>query len=882
MKNQEQIIENIIKPLIVKYKDLSLTNEQIRSIVHKELKQGKKTLNDNRLYEELDNALSQYIIEDSKQNKAILHRYINTHLKVCSDASSNYKELKKLSLFFSRIHYSSISVDECVDIIKENEILLKILQSVVNSKYKDNSKDSIASYFIETYIMMYDIEVEKQEENDNFYNELFYSDNSTSYYLQEIKQIPLLTASEEKELLQEVSNGNKEAKEKLISSNLRLVASIARKYYATCKSLTFLDLMQEGSFGLMRAIEKFDLSKGYKFSTYATWWIRRSIVRAIDDNDKTIRIPVHVKAELIKCNKVENQLIQKLKRKPTLDEMAKELGITYERVLELCRVQTDTVSLQTKIDEDYELEETIASCDDDGLTFYENQDIVKAVGILLKNTNLTDSERKFVEMRYGFGIYQVPEKNLTTIARKLNCSREWTRQLEIRALRKLSRSKHIKELLVYADNKDKALENVKFYRENLDKNKLSKPKSNRAKRNLKSLQEILNCTEEQFEKAYSMLTSDEKELVGLRNKCKLENELCDFTQEQSEKLKIVTRKIRFYLAGMYTDNKEKSNINKGRLIQKNMFELLGCSEEEYKEVLLRLSVEDKMLLDLRNGKDLYNPVADPNWNQAYLRLFASLKTRMREILRVLRGGEVNTTGKRLDTMYELLNCTKEEYDCLVETLDEKARNIIYLRNGEDLDNPTKSELWNNKYSTEFFNIIARLKNKLSVLRGEKRETLKTMYELLNCTNEEYQMLVETLTIEEKYILNLRNGDNLNNPLKSSKWNEEYSVKFYHLTAKLRNKLAVLRGEKRMGLKTMYELLDCTKEEYQKVIELLTDEEKYILYLRNGDNLDMPVSSKDNWNVEYASQFEKLLYRMRTKLKFVRKKEEVKVKKIGSF
>ena len=266
-------------------------------------------------------------------------------------------------------------------------------------------------------------------------------------YLKEIGRINLLTSDEEFEYAKRAEEGDEEAKRMLAESNLRLVVSIAKRYVG--RGMLFLDLIQEGNIGLMKAVDKFDPTKGYKFSTYATWWIRQAITRAIADQARTIRVPVHMVETINKLARVQRQLTQELNREPTDEEIAKKLGITVEKVREVYKISQDPVSLETPIGEedDSHLGDFIKDERTMGPEEYATVEMLKEElrGVL---ATLTEREEKVLRLRFGLDDGQ--SRTLEEVGQIFGVTRERIRQIEAKALRKLrhpSRSRKLKDFL---------------------------------------------------------------------------------------------------------------------------------------------------------------------------------------------------------------------------------------------------------------------------------------------------------------------------------------------------------------------------------------------------------------------------------------------------
>lgn len=295
-----------------------------------------------------------------------------------------------------------------------------------------------------------DEELEADEDtlnNNQYFDDV--SDDSVRLYLREIGKIPLLNAEEELALAYKVVEGDKRAKDKMAEANMRLVVSIAKRYSG--RGLDFLDLIQEGNTGLLRAVEKFDPDKGFKFSTYATWWIRQAITRAIADQARTIRIPVHMVETINKLLRTQRRMTQELNREPTIEELGKELEMEPEKVEYVIKIKQDIQSLDAGVGRDGEDEDSVLQ------DFIEDEDSAtpeeSATSQLLKEqvqsvlSSLSDREQKIVRMR--FGLDNGKSHTLEEVGQEFAVTRERIRQIEAKALAKLRKHKDAKKLHEY-------------------------------------------------------------------------------------------------------------------------------------------------------------------------------------------------------------------------------------------------------------------------------------------------------------------------------------------------------------------------------------------------------------------------------------------------
>ena len=327
------------------------------------------------------------------------------------------------------------------------EYLEKANIDVVNSSIEETGKeDDLLLGDEDDIILSEEDEVEIIDDVDVL--EGVSTEDPVRMYLKEIGNVPLLSTEEEIELAKKVEEGDEAAKKKLTEANLRLVVSIAKKYVG--RGMPFLDLIQEGNMGLMKAVDKFDYSKGYKFSTYATWWIRQAITRGIADTGRTIRVPVHMVETINKTLRMTRTLLQELGREPTPEEVAERLNVPVARVREVLKISRDPVSLDTPIGEEDDshlgdfIEDDSALSPADSAAF----SMLRAE-LSTALESLTDRERQVVRLR--FGLEDGRARTLEEVGKEFNVTRERIRQIEAKALRKLrhpSRSKRLKDFLI--------------------------------------------------------------------------------------------------------------------------------------------------------------------------------------------------------------------------------------------------------------------------------------------------------------------------------------------------------------------------------------------------------------------------------------------------
>ena len=383
----------------------------------------------------LKNSLANFI-KQAREQKVVSYEEINSVLSIGFSTEKIEQLIKKLT-------------DDGVQIVdtkKEKEDLLKVPETLADiEKMEISDFEDSHDEFVESEID--DSEVDKLLQTDLLkMAESMDVDEPIKMYLREIGQIPLLSYEEEIDYAQRVLDGEEEAKQKLIESNLRLVVSIAKKH--TNRGLKMLDLIQEGNMGLMKAVEKFEYEKGFKFSTYATWWIRQAITRAIADQGRTIRIPVHMIETINKIKKESRIILQETGKEPTAEELADKLELPVEKVKSILEMNQDPISLETPVgsEEDSELGDFVE--DDKFANPYD-----ATTRILLKEqldeVLKTLNEREEMVLRYRYGLDDGSQKTLEEVGKIFNVTRERIRQIEVKALRKLRHPSRRKKLEDY-------------------------------------------------------------------------------------------------------------------------------------------------------------------------------------------------------------------------------------------------------------------------------------------------------------------------------------------------------------------------------------------------------------------------------------------------
>lgn len=550
IKNMTQHqLESLLNPFIekerLKYNYINLP----QSIYLSELKEIEDTMDfsDGEIDIEsmIKNCSKRYIadmLEEEKKFPKIVNNFIKKNIKPQNKYQDNIISFEKIVNFFHDFDCFP-PPNLLIELIDKNDTLNKILQDVVENnleilqKYDIDSKfsDDISKNFIELYCLKNNIEIKKEEDiQEEDYTEFItditntvYTDDSVKMYLQEIHK-PILTKEQEKSLALRIRNGDEKAKELFIERNLRLVIKVARKY--TGHGISFLDLIQEGNLGLIKAVDKFDVTKGYKFSTYATCWIRQSIQRSLGNKSRNIRLPVHLYEKVKKYELLKKELSLKFNREPTFEELSKKMRVSIDTIYKYERLEHDTISLNMIVgDKDSELEDFISLSTESIDNQFIEENLKDVIENLLKNSHLTTKEIDVLKLRFGIGTND--PKPLEEIGKVYGVSRQRIQQIQEKALKKIRRSCNVKELAIYMDNPKEAKKNIDRYRlkyqqQSLQKIKLKDRKESELKMEMQektkrkskdNLYEYFSdYSKPEISKVISRLDEDELELLHKR------------------------------------------------------------------------------------------------------------------------------------------------------------------------------------------------------------------------------------------------------------------------------------------------------------------------------------------------------------------------------
>lgn len=657
-KQLHDMIDPVIKKLKKEYNYVQIPDNIFERCINEAIHLN---ADDNKIvdFEKLiKNNINNYIQEsflNSSMGLEIFDNFFASNINFTNNYENDIIQFQKVAKFFIDIKYLP-KLDVYIQIIKRNveieNLLKKIVQKNLNIIEEGNINlifdDDILILFVETYCLINNIEVNNQDEEicsefiDNSVLDSYTAD-SVKMYLREINK-PLLSLEEECEIALKIKKGDKDARKVMIERNLKLVVSIAKKYMG--RGLEFLDLIQEGNLGLVKAVDKYDVLKGYRFSTYATWWIRQAITRAIANDGRSIRFPVYLHERIRKYKKVQSELEKKLNREPTIKEIAAELQLSLKVTTELYEFQKDIVSINLLVGDkkDSELEDFIPTSNIDIEEETILNDIPNQIKELLDKCKLEQREIEILALRYGMG-GKTPLV-LEEIGKKYGLSRERIRQIEAKAFKKIRRSRFIKDLAIYTENPKISLENIELFRSkyrqegNSNKMYLSSRKSNKSK--------IPECS----------------------SKIEL-NEHLKYKKESDEQME-----------EMVQTNKEK--VKKTRKSMSNLYSYFSeYSEQEVTTMLTKLSPRDLNILHKRYGEDFLNPVYNKNIsNEEKTILYGSILPKMKRILsgKTTRIRKNNKTFSKID-----------------ESNNEDAVVIDEIKNNETVEKQSNKSITHEEY-----------------------------------------------------------------------------------------------------------------------------------------------------------------------------------------
>ena len=609
--NNEEIYD-LIKPKIDRiYKSFSFLNisyEEYKKIVIDTIILSKTSYTGESEYivfikEQVNAYLNQRVndlFKDYKTAFPLISNFINKNIKTDYTYDTSINSILTIERFLKKYKFKP-NIELLIELINKNTIFAKTIESIVNKdmavitnglsekKYKSSFLISI----IEAYCMIKNIVIKDSEDDsididseiddlinntkqiDNGQEDEAYTIDIFRMYLKEIGKIKLLTPEEEYDLAKKMADeGDEEAKKKLIESNLRLVVKIAKRHQG--KGLTFLELIQEGNIGLIKGVERFDYNKGFKLSTYATWWIRQAITRAISNKGRNIRIPVHIEGKIKSFSQEVAKLEHKLGREPTMQEIAEATNMTIKDIAELYEIRQDTTSIHTRISEDEgsELEKFIPDTKQNPEEEAINSTLVEACKVILDSDILTDIEAKV--LRYRFGFVNDRPYTLEEVGKIFDVSRERIRQIEAKALKKLRTTRVKNKLADYAD-KDPDPTSTNY---------ISKIKPR------KSVQQPTKQIDQISTKQGAQPSTKPAAKIVAKPVAKQ-----DIKPKTKEPTKGKTRK--------------ESDRIVARRVKPLYVELNDFTREDINKVISELPKEEKELLDLRYGGDYANPKKPP-------------------------------------------------------------------------------------------------------------------------------------------------------------------------------------------------------------------------------------------------------------------------------
>ena len=713
-------LRNEIFPILEKiYKDYSfieLENNFIENFIIDKINKNINRIKDkNSFIKFVKKSFLELMVRETKENLdddktfvIVIKNYIDSLGKKIKNVNVAIDFINELSTFFITLNYD-LTPEKLTLLIHSNEMINTATKMIVDKygeRYKKVVDTDLAVSIIDIYCMINNISFEDEIDIniDGYANEEFdydleedlnvdgiYSVDLVREIMVKSRQYALLSSSEELELLKKVKAGDSEARNILYERNQRLVISIAKRYIN--KGLSFIDLFQEGSIGLTKAIDRFDPNSGNKLSTYAIWWIKQAITRAIADNSRNIRLPVYRQEKINRMNAVESRLSITLNREPTLEEIAKSLNTTVEEVVQLKQDSLDTISYNAKVDEseNNELEIFLA---DSGISIHddlEKKDTIKILEEIL-DTYLTPRQKEVILLR--FGLNGDNPKTLEEVGKIYGVTRERIRQIENKALGILRKPHIIKRLSAYMESPD---ETLRAFGQNRSGN----------------IYDFFNgYSKNKVDSIILKLNNSEKEIIG--KKFSLDN--TSWSNYDEEEFDRIIYKIKKGLISAYGRKNNGSIQKEEKLRLTSIYSYYpDFSIEQIDLAIAHLSDEDKKIIHIKYGMDLKNPVQSSEWNIEYTKAFQRVKTLIYKELNNLQ-----------ETIYSYLyDYPKHVIDNIINNLNSEDKRLLELRYGNDLDNPTPSKDWRIEYEIDLNNLKAKIEDLiLEHLNNDK----KTIYD----------------------------------------------------------------------------------------------------------------------------------------------------------
>lgn len=585
-KKFSELLMPMLDNIYQSFQYIGISKKEYYSLVQKEITDTKKELTESAAYPTflekrisfiLNKKAEEYIINQNTSFN-IINNYINQKMNQAKNYKTALKQFKQLDSFFST-HDFIPSQELIIELINKNEIFGNMTESILKHFYIQITSGNMEKvlnnnsliYIVETYCMLKNIEIEENTLDMTVDKENNKIIDITDLYLKEIGKTALLSKEQEKELARKMAEGNEEARNQFTESNLKLVVDIAKNYLG--RGLPFLDLIQEGNLGLIRATEKYDVNRGFKFSTYATWWIRQTIKKAIYEKRRNIKIPENIQMRLSQYSKVCNNLEIKLQREATISEIAEEMRTSVEKIIELQAMQSDTISINKLIssDEDIELDQFIAADEKTPEEIAISNTLSSQIKQLFEDCQLKEKEIEIIKKRYGFN--SKDPMTLDELAKIYGVTRESIRQTEVKALKKIRNSKYIKAFAIYMQNPDEAIQNIEEFREiyaksttpyipSLKRKKGPKKvrKQSSGMRGIQSIYQYLNdYTKEEIDEMLTKLTEEEKALITLRYGEDLKDPICGTLNKEQRRLfyNRLVPKMRKILSGLSNEQKIK-------------------------------------------------------------------------------------------------------------------------------------------------------------------------------------------------------------------------------------------------------------------------------------------------------------------------------------